>query len=325
MQYSIVIRTLGQAGEKYQRMLGCIENLRIKPNEVLVVIPNGFPLPKERLGFEQFIRSDKGMVRQRCVGGHAAKSKYILFLDDDLEFDSDFVDQLAEPIERGVADISFAWLPELLPQRKHIINSAIAGSAVPMLFNKQHNYLRILRSGGYAYNKDLKRDNGRYYYAQTAPGACFLIKKNDFKEIHFEDELWLEANGYAMGEDQVFFYKAYCYGYKAMCVPSVRFVHLDASTSTGGNFERVAFGAGWFKYIFWKRYIYEPDSKSFLRYVDAVAFCWCYYANVAINFLKSKINKNKKVYLYHFKKGIKAAKGFTKSSEYEKLLKIQKK
>ena len=41
MGYSIVIRTLGKAGEKYQTMLRCIDRLNDKPDEVLVVIPKG--------------------------------------------------------------------------------------------------------------------------------------------------------------------------------------------------------------------------------------------------------------------------------------------
>ena len=60
MGYSIVIRTLGKAGEKYQTMLQCIDKLNDKPDEVLVVIPQGYDLPNERLGYEKFVRSEKG-------------------------------------------------------------------------------------------------------------------------------------------------------------------------------------------------------------------------------------------------------------------------
>ena len=55
MDYSIVIRTIGKAGEKYQALLNSIDRLEKKPCEVLVVLPRGYDKPKERLGYEKFI------------------------------------------------------------------------------------------------------------------------------------------------------------------------------------------------------------------------------------------------------------------------------
>ncbi|MFQ8872541.1 MAG: glycosyltransferase family A protein [[Ruminococcus] torques] len=101
MEYSIVIRTLGKAGTKYLTMLQCIEKLESKPKEVIVVIPKGYDLPKERLGYERFVRSEKGMVKQRCKGAEVVTSEYILFLDDDLAFPRDFVEELKKTFRRG--------------------------------------------------------------------------------------------------------------------------------------------------------------------------------------------------------------------------------
>lgn len=50
--YSVTIRTLGSAGEKYAATLDSIAKQKIKPEEVVVVIPYGYDLPKERLGYE---------------------------------------------------------------------------------------------------------------------------------------------------------------------------------------------------------------------------------------------------------------------------------
>ena len=87
--YSIVIRTLGNTGDKYLQMLRAIERQTVKPLEILVVIPEGYSLDHQ-LGTERIIRSEKGMVTQRAVGIMEAKGEYLLVLDDDLDFPPNF-------------------------------------------------------------------------------------------------------------------------------------------------------------------------------------------------------------------------------------------
>ena len=91
--YSVVIRTLGNTGEKYLQMLKAIEQQTVKPEEIVVVIPEGYALDHS-LGNERIIRSAKGMVSQRAVGIAEAKGEYLLVLDDDLDFPPDFAEQL---------------------------------------------------------------------------------------------------------------------------------------------------------------------------------------------------------------------------------------
>ena len=85
VSYSVVIRTLGNSGEKYKALLDSIKAQTVQPEEVIVVIPEGYSLDHE-LGNETIIRSPKGMVTQRAVGIESAKSEYILVVDDDIEF-----------------------------------------------------------------------------------------------------------------------------------------------------------------------------------------------------------------------------------------------
>ena len=325
MGYSIVIRTLGKAGEKYQIMLQCIENLQEKPEEVLVVIPKGYELTEERLGYEKFIRSEKGMVRQRCEGARFVQSEYILFLDDDLAFPCDFIEELKKPLDMGIADVSFPILPELLPQGKSAVSSCLAGSAIPMVFEKDKYYIKILRTGGYSYNKRILDSEQKYFYAQSAPGACLLIRTAIFNNIHFEEEEWLEKYGYAMGEDQVLFYKLYIRGYKVVCVSDLKLEHLDAGTSTGGDSEKSAFGSGWFKYIFWRRFIYDIEQNIWLRIIDRIAFGYCFNSYIIVNKIKTIKNKEKARYLKALLEGGRVAKEFLCSDEYAKIPVLYKK
>ncbi len=93
--YAVVIRTLGLGGEKYQALLNSIKEQTIQPKHLYVVIADGYPLPKEQLGIEEFLYTKKGMWHQRVYGLQYASSvddvEYILALDDDISFDPQFV------------------------------------------------------------------------------------------------------------------------------------------------------------------------------------------------------------------------------------------
>lgn len=53
--YCVAIRTLGKAGEKYQRELDSLKNQTVQPQKILVYIAEGYELPKETIGIEQYI------------------------------------------------------------------------------------------------------------------------------------------------------------------------------------------------------------------------------------------------------------------------------
>lgn len=55
MEYTAVIRTLGTAGEKYQTLLDSLNRQTIQPSKILVYIAEGYTMPKETIGKEQYI------------------------------------------------------------------------------------------------------------------------------------------------------------------------------------------------------------------------------------------------------------------------------
>lgn len=55
MEYTAVIRTLGKAGEKYRCLLDSLVNQTIKPSRILVYIAEGYAIPKETIGWEEYI------------------------------------------------------------------------------------------------------------------------------------------------------------------------------------------------------------------------------------------------------------------------------
>lgn len=94
MEYTAVIRTLGTAGEKYQTLLDSLNRQTIQPSKILVYIAEGYTMPKETIGKEQYIYVKKGMVAQRALPYHEVDTEFILFLDDDLFLPDNFVEKM---------------------------------------------------------------------------------------------------------------------------------------------------------------------------------------------------------------------------------------
>lgn len=129
-EYSVTIRTLGTAGEKYQKTLDSIKWQTIPPKEVIVVLAKGYALPKERLGNETFLFSEKGMVSQRLAGIEACSSEYILAIDDDVEFKSDFISTMFTTIQETRADFASPIVKEHKQQSQQNKSMRMGGGKI---------------------------------------------------------------------------------------------------------------------------------------------------------------------------------------------------
>ena len=231
IEYSVIIRTIGMAGEKYQNLLDSIASLVPQPKAVIVVLPEGYGLPEERLGWETFCYSPKGMVAQRMHGVMQCKTPYALICDDDVSFGADFVQKLHEPIQMGIAGLTSGPLYSFLPEKG--IRSLVAttsGGAAPTIFHKDR-YVSVLRTAGYSYNRNLHPEKKRFYETQSLPGTCFYADVAALRQVAFEEEKWIDQNGYSAYEDQTMFYKAWLRGIRTMVVADAEYVHQDAKTS----------------------------------------------------------------------------------------------
>lgn len=201
IEYSVIIRTIGKAGEKYQKLLNSIAALVPQPKEVIVVLPEGYTEPDEKLGWETFYHSPKGMVSQRMYGVAQCKTPYALICDDDVSFGSDFVQSLHKPIAQNLCKFSIAPLYSFLPAKGiPAIIDTISGAAAPAIFNR-NRYISVLRTSGYSYNRKLK-ENADYYETQSAPWTCFYADIGAFRKLGFEDEqFWLDSRGYSAMDD----------------------------------------------------------------------------------------------------------------------------
>lgn len=313
IDYSVVIRTTGQANEKYIALLDSIQLLNPLPKEIIVVLPKGSSEPSYQLGWETFYFSQKGMVSQRMYGIAMCKTKYALVSDDDISFDSDFVTKLYEPIAEGLCKFSAGPLYSFLPRKG--INSLICtvfGSAAPTIFHKE-NYCTILNTTGYSYNRNLN-DHVKYYFAESLPWTCFFAETASLKKIDMESEDWLDKHGYASFDDTTMFYKAHLMGLNSIVVSDAIYNHLDARTSTKGNSANVIFSTGFNRFVFWHRFIYKGQNNCVGKLWSKICFSYNTFWNIVMQYISDK-----SFGVSTFIKGHKSAKKYINSDEYMSL------
>lgn len=256
IKYSVAIRTLGKAGEYYQRTLDSIASQTLKPEAVVVYIAEGYSLPEETSRIEHHIYVPKGMVAQRALQYEEIDSEWILFLDDDVFLPPDAVETLFRELEENCGDVIIpATFANHKASWKQKIARTLTGREVPRLFDDKWSY-KVLRTAGFSYNNNPRKT---VYKTQTGSGPCFLCRKMDFLNAHFEDELWLDDAPYAYPEDQVMFYKMHLNGLKLLTSFDSGVVHLDAGSTMAGGEERMnkhIYSEYRNKTIFWRKFIY---------------------------------------------------------------------
>lgn len=318
IEYSVIIRTIGKAGEKYQELLNSIQKLEPQPREIIVVLPKGYAEPEEKLGCETFYYSPKGMVKQRLYGINMCKTEYALVLDDDIAFESDFVLKLYEPIKNGLGAISSGPLYSLLPEKGvKAVFSAVCAGASPTLFHKDR-YISILKTAGYSYNRNLTQKH-KFYETQSLPWACFFAEVSALKDIMLEDEVWLDANGYAGCDDQTMFYKAWLRGIKTIVVADATYIHNDAQTASRNIKPVVLYCLSLNRMIFWHRFIYKMQKGYIAKIWAKVCFGYrlsCDFGIALVYYLLKRYSKNE---LQTIIKAFGDAKEYIKSQEYNSL------
>ena len=318
LNYSVAIRTLGMAGNKYQTLLNCLKNQTISPQKILVYIAKGYDIPKESIGIEQYVYVEKGMVAQRALKYNEIDTEYILFLDDDMYFPNNFVEQLYDYLVMYDADIIS---PDVYPNAERPtlgkIMMLISGRMLPRKDDGKWGY-KVMRNSGYSYNCNPK---AKVYLSQTNAGSCFLCKKETFLRINFDEEIWMDKLKYALGDDQVMYYKMYLCGFKQLTWFYSGIKHLDAGTSTLNDEKEkmLVYSDFRFKTIFWHRFIFMPDSSFISRTWSFL----CLLYILSFTLLISLIKFNRTMFSLKLKAIIDAI-NFIKSESYRNLPLIKK-
>lgn len=247
--YCACIRTLGTAGEKYLSTLQSLQNQSIKPDKIIVYIAEGYPLPKETIGLEEYVRVKKGFIAQRALPYDEVTTPYILLLDDDVAFDPDTVERISvELLANGgdciVSNRGGSYTDSATRKLLKIWSSFV----FPMHSNRWG--IRIRKSGAFSYNNNPKKS---VYETQSGIGYFSLWKKDSLLGIHFDDEVYFDRFRYCLGDDQLMFNKAHKNGYKCLATYDVGAHHLDAGSGHVKENPQKYEELGAINYLIWNR------------------------------------------------------------------------
>lgn len=314
--YSVAIRTLGKAGSSYLATLQSCVCQTHKPDKIIVYLAEGYEKPKETVGVEQIVYTKKGMVAQRAVSYDEIDSEYVLCLDDDLRFPPDFVERLFAGLAEYDADcISPNTFPNHLEPWKNKIRMALYGT-LPH-FDKKKAF-KVRRSGYYSYNHSPKKD---VLPTESFAFAAFLIKKSALKAIHFEEEEWLDAYGYAFGDDELFSNRLYKNGFKALVHYNSGLEHLDAGTSHSQPSTEAFFIRGEQRYLLMYRACLDLKRNNAF---DRMYCRLCFWLQQTTNFILQspfalRSGNLKNMFAVYFSGSISATK---KTSQFDNLRKF---
>lgn len=321
--YSVIIRTLGKGGEKYAQLIESLRKQTFRPKEVYVFIPQGYDLPEAKLGWEQFIISPKGMMTQRVFGVEYADkystADYFLLLDDDIGFDSDFGEKAMSYLRDNPVEVLHPTSVNDKGER-HVISIFSPYNIFSVLFSRKFESRnkrwrnRVSKAGGYLHNSKISIP----VLAQTGNGQCSFIRKGVASVCNLSDELWIDACGYSLPEDQIFFNKIYQNGYKLLYNPDIAYRNLDNGSNSPDRKLKNAYAHGRNFLIFWHRFIYSQEPKKFNRWWLKRRIEYRLTANYIFFMLRSVMPGGKGL-LSNYRNGWKDAKEYINSDEYKAL------
>ena len=171
---------------------------------------------------------------------------------------------------------------------------------------------KVMRTAGYSYNSNPVKPT---YLSQTNAGPCFFCSKSAFLRTRFEEELWLDECQYALGDDQVMFYKMYLSGLKVLTSYNSGIKHLDAGGNLIKEKEKMLIYSDFrFKTIFWHRFILRPEKNVLLKVWDCICIGYAFTFAFMVSLLKLKLDILTIKY-----NSIRDAVRFLRSDEYKRL------
>lgn len=255
INYSVAIRTLGKAGVAYETLIHCLKRQTIAPQKIVVYLAEGYAAPA-KIADEVIVTCKKGMAHQRALPYDEIETEYILLCDDDVYFAEDSVEKMFAALIAENADcVSANVFPNQDMRFRQKVLKGIFYGELPS-FSKRFAF-RIRKSSNYSYCNNPRS----VMESQSCAGPCMLVKKSVNNSLDYQDELWLDQFPYTSGQDQIFAYKLYRYGYKLCIHYTAGVIHLDCRTAHVKDEVLADFNKRKIKYLEWYRSIYEPAGK----------------------------------------------------------------
>lgn len=297
--YCAAIRTLGKAGQKYQQELDSLKKQTVPPQRILVYIAEGYEIPKETIGIEEYIYVKKGMVAQRALPYVEIDTEYVLFLDDDVYLPEDAVEKLYS----GLCDLQGDCIAA---DTFHNQNMTMKNKLMAFISNwvyprKDDTWaFKVQRNASFSYNNAPSKD---VYLSQSAAGPASFWKMSAFRAIHFEDEKWLDYFGFAYGDDLLCFYKLYLNGFRLLVHYNSGVIHLDAGSGRqkyNSDDKKLLLRAK-VQFILWWRISQNVSTNSVDKFLNLFSYGLKFLLGTGVNLLYSIKRLNFNPLIYYFK------------------------
>ena len=269
--YSIAIRTLGTAGEKFRKELESISAQTVQPERVVIYIAEGNERPNFMVGKEEYVWVKKGMMSQRVLPYDEITSDCILMLDDDVLLASDSAEKMLRAMVEHNADCVGA---DVFQNHRMLLKTKIYAALTNLVFPHWSRKwaFKIHRNGSFSYNAN---PNKAFYWSQSCGGPAAMWKKETFLRLDLEEELWLERLGFPYGEDALMTYKLHANHGRLGVLYDAGIANLDAQSSSGA-FRK---GAEYFYVrtkamfmVWWRTCFKNGKDTACTRFLTATAF-----------------------------------------------------
>lgn len=198
-------------------LLGDLERQTYTDFELVVVDQSKekYQLPPCSFPINHLLSEAKGPCNAKNVGAKASVGDILLFLDDDVRIDPDFIQLLVDPINMGQADVTVAC----------ICNKDGCYPYKDYASHLKHTPFILQDIMGNPHCPGV-------YHADSISAGCTAMKRSCFFELDGFDEFY-DPNG--ASEDRDFALRLHQKGYRMLYVGDARLIHLDAGS--GGRRE----------------------------------------------------------------------------------------
>lgn len=262
MRTTIIIPSVGRIGILGETLLR-IANQKVKPLEVLVVVPSVEDAPESVPDYVRVILSEKGSCHQRNVGikNCCSACEFIVFMDDDTFLHPEYIERVEK---------LFTEKPELSGLTGHLLRNGDVSVEEADALLAEYRYPEHEESNTW------KLSEGLLYGCNSA------VRRASLENVRFDERLVL----YGWLEDADFSHHLSKHG--LVCYsPELIGVHL--MYPSGGRSNHVRFG---FSQIMNPFYLHRKNGPA-LRFSEVLRGHWG--KAVAANLVRSMIGNNKSV------------------------------
>ncbi|WP_156130235.1 glycosyltransferase family 2 protein [Paenibacillus durus] len=184
--------------------------------------------PGMELGYHRKNREEAGLLKSRIYATHASKYETLLFLDDDVELEADYLAVLLRTFERYPDAVGVGGVDQSF-------SCSLKGRLLMLISGRSRFDPGKLSYSGFASAMNLWNRQKRVFRTEFLHGCNMCFRKSALRDVKVVE--WL--NGYSLGEDLYLSYLAGLHG-PMIINPELKLVHHGSPASRDKE-EQVAY------------------------------------------------------------------------------------